>query len=324
MPRASSELLAVLDLYRNAQRLPVEAFATRAFEWIRARIPFDNSVIVTSLRGASWVDAHFCDTPDPAALMASYERVRHLDIFTAKMFANPGVALRHSHDAPDISGPRYKPFRDHLRRFDGRFIVSLALPNDAVDALTTVILVRGWNKSRKFTNRDARTLELIAPHVVEAFGVCRTRWLGASVGPGDDAPPLALVNSEGRFVQSTPAFVRIFWPDEPPPTSFVRPAVIDALRKGRGYPLPRGKHTLYGKEEATGGWLLRLRPQSAVDRLSAREREVAQLFANGSTYKAIAQKLSLAPATVRNHLQNVYAKLDVTERDALSALLAAG
>lgn len=45
------------------------------------------------------------------------------------------------------------------------------------------------------------------------------------------------------------------------------------------------------------------------------------MFARGASYKAIATELSLSPATVRNHLQNLYAKLGVTQRDELSALL---
>ena len=58
-----------------------------------------------------------------------------------------------------------------------------------------------------------------------------------------------------------------------------------------------------------------------VEQLSARERQVATLFARGASYKAIAKQLDVAPTTARNHLQNLYAKLGVNRRDELIALV---
>src|SRR4029079_3573097 len=94
---------------------------------------------------------------------------------------------------------------------------------------------------------------------------------------------------------------------------------LSALQKRQPWPLPGGKHTLYGEPEDTGGWRLRIRWTRALDQLSARERQVATLFARGASYKAIAKKLGLAPTTPRNHLQNIYAKLGVNKRTELIA-----
>jgi DNA-binding CsgD family transcriptional regulator len=70
-----------------------------------------------------------------------------------------------------------------------------------------------------------------------------------------------------------------------------------------------------------GGFFLRLRPHSELDTLSAREGQIARLYARGSSYKRLAEDLRLAPSTVRNHLQNIYAKLRVSDRDGLIATL---
>lgn len=48
--------------------------------------------------------------------------------------------------------------------------------------------------------------------------------------------------------------------------------------------------------------------------LTAREREVVKLLAEGKTYKQVATAMSLSQSTVRNHLHNVYRKLDVVDR----------
>jgi PAS domain S-box-containing protein len=48
--------------------------------------------------------------------------------------------------------------------------------------------------------------------------------------------------------------------------------------------------------------------------LTAREREVLQLAAQGLARKAIAQKLSLSPSTVKTHFENIYTKWGVSDR----------
>lgn len=52
----------------------------------------------------------------------------------------------------------------------------------------------------------------------------------------------------------------------------------------------------------------------ALDRLTAREREVAELIARGLHNKAIAAALGITDHTVRHHLTAIYAKLGVSDR----------
>jgi DNA-binding CsgD family transcriptional regulator len=53
--------------------------------------------------------------------------------------------------------------------------------------------------------------------------------------------------------------------------------------------------------------------------LSARENEILDLVARGATNGQIAEQLWLSPATVKKHLENVYAKLEVGSRTAALA-----
>jgi DNA-binding NarL/FixJ family response regulator len=48
--------------------------------------------------------------------------------------------------------------------------------------------------------------------------------------------------------------------------------------------------------------------------LTSREREVLSLLAKGLTNSAISEKLFLSPKTVRNHVSNIFAKLQVSDR----------
>jgi PAS domain S-box-containing protein len=48
--------------------------------------------------------------------------------------------------------------------------------------------------------------------------------------------------------------------------------------------------------------------------LTKRETEILRLMATGANTKVLAEHLNLSPATVRNHAQNIFAKLDVHSR----------
>jgi LuxR family maltose regulon positive regulatory protein len=54
--------------------------------------------------------------------------------------------------------------------------------------------------------------------------------------------------------------------------------------------------------------------EALVEPLTDRELEVLQLLAEGMSNKEIAARLIVAPSTVKQHLKNIYAKLDVHSR----------
>ena len=55
-------------------------------------------------------------------------------------------------------------------------------------------------------------------------------------------------------------------------------------------------------------------PSPPFPQLTARERQVLDLLAQGRANTVIATRLSLSPKTVRNHVSNILAKLQVTDR----------
>ncbi|MEO3858672.1 LuxR C-terminal-related transcriptional regulator [Acrocarpospora sp. B8E8] len=90
-----------------------------------------------------------------------------------------------------------------------------------------------------------------------------------------------------------------------------------------------GRHAS-GRAAASRAWLLAARCDGlrtpAVAHLTApgltrREAEIARLACTGLPSKQIAERLFLSPRTVDNHLQNVYAKLGVSNRSDLRRVL---
>ena len=79
-----------------------------------------------------------------------------------------------------------------------------------------------------------------------------------------------------------------------------------------------GQHSLLGSTIALRWHIehsllfLKARSRCQADRLTPREQVVAQLVAQGHTYKQIAQAQGRSPATIRNQIQGVYDKLEVS------------
>jgi DNA-binding NarL/FixJ family response regulator len=117
-------------------------------------------------------------------------------------------------------------------------------------------------------------------------------------------------------------------------TMFDDDSVFAAMRAGaRGYVLKgaEGEETLRAIRAVANGEAIfspavaermmqfMTRPSlSATDtpfpELTAREREVLALVAEGLTNRAIAERLVLSPKTIRNHVSNILGKLQVADR----------
>jgi DNA-binding CsgD family transcriptional regulator len=97
----------------------------------------------------------------------------------------------------------------------------------------------------------------------------------------------------------------------------LRKAVDMAYHLG-ARPLARGAEA---ELRATGAKPRRV-PFSGLEALTASERRIAELAANGLTNREIAQTLFVTGRTVEGHLTNVFNKLDVKARTGPPAALA--
>ncbi|MGY2004265.1 response regulator [Blastococcus sp. SYSU DS1024] len=68
--------------------------------------------------------------------------------------------------------------------------------------------------------------------------------------------------------------------------------------------------------EVVAQLLTRSRPDAGLDRLSAREREVLGLMAEGLGNAAIAARLVVTDGAVHKHIRSIFAKLDLPPTDA--------
>lgn len=81
----------------------------------------------------------------------------------------------------------------------------------------------------------------------------------------------------------------------------------------------RGETVLDPEVQAGVAREIRMRAENERPALTAREREILRLTADGRSAPQIAEQLYLSPTTVRTHLQHLYEKLGVSDRAAAVA-----
>jgi DNA-binding CsgD family transcriptional regulator len=316
LPEAST-IVDLAPLVAAARDGGAEAFMARAWAWLGRHLRFDGGSVITSFaRRQSYVDIHTHGIADLRALMASYEPVRHLDGMGARLLAQAGRAMVFAAEDPDNLDEAHRPLREHLVRFGLEFGLGVAVPRAGEEAVTVLLLYRA-RPAPPFAEAERARLDALGPVLAELMAVNRALALVRDPRTGLGELAVALVDADGRFVQSTPAFVRGFWGEVPPRDPHLPGEVLEALRGGQVHPLPGGKLVLQPHADAGHGLLLRLRAANRADVLSPREREVAALYAAGESHRQIARRLGLAPSTVRNHVSHCYEKLAVRSRVAL-------
>jgi DNA-binding CsgD family transcriptional regulator len=82
-----------------------------------------------------------------------------------------------------------------------------------------------------------------------------------------------------------------------------------------------GRRVFFRSLRVGDAFLLQARDKHATDQLTVRETEIARLASIGLSYNEVAKHLAISPATVRNHLSNVYHKLSVRKQAEIVSML---
>jgi DNA-binding CsgD family transcriptional regulator len=167
-----------------------------------------------------------------------------------------------------------------------------------------------------------RVRRRMQPHLARLWRAARTRRLLASamsaLGQADehDTRGVIFLGIAGEIEFASPPSLRLLREYFPPAPADRAPLlVVDWLASGAQRPLVRrldGRRLTIQRSDAA----LLLEERREEVRLTAREREVLSWVARGKTNVQIAELLWLSPSTVRKHLENVYAKLNVSSRTA--------
>ncbi len=277
---------AVLQLHRGSREWPSASFTSRACELLATVVAFD-----ACLWGSVAADAPAGSAPALHSL--------HTQGLSEHALA---LCLAGDGQPPVLQATQIEPLAAR------RVILQLWRHADAAPPLPG----------------DDQALQFLMPHLVEAQRENRLSRAHA----GDEQTPArrshALCDADGLLQQVDEqglALLRTEWPRWSTtrlPEPLAEAAALAMATNGDDAPVAaapfHGRQITVLMARSGGLLLLAVRRRAAVDRLSARQRDIALLYADGHTGPQIASQLGLAPSTVNNHLGVVFKKLAVSNK----------
>src|SRR5471032_2031298 len=312
--------LLLLDLYALASRTGIGEFENSFFLLLADHLSFD--------AGWTGVATHTSDGPVmhnsftyqlAAEFFPSWTRVRDHDPLAQATSQSYGHAIALSIVEPGIDAR----FRDWAVKC-GLAQLMCVCTLDHRFGLTTFLSVYRRALDKPFTKEDARRIEDVIPHLAAALTINRSFQLTRERADGVSVPGRALCDRFGTVHQGDVGFFAILrseWPDcehGSLPHALVRHLRNDARRAYAG------KSIVIRCVPVAGLFQLDAQPRSPLDRLSPRELIAIRLFGEGLSHKEVAQRMAIAPTTVRHYLRCAYKKLEMHNKSQIQRLLGLG
>jgi DNA-binding CsgD family transcriptional regulator len=292
-------------LYEGALRLRGEGFRT----WLLGQL-----LEATEADAALWRRARPEEAPHgissvglPAGFSALFARNQAINPLLRSLYAKPHAAASLAVDRPSEAAFVARVLAPNgLRHMAG---ILCRDPEAGLDTEITVYRRAGQpafsSDTLTWLGERAESLVRVASHAL---------FLGLGAVPEDWAGcPAALVDTSGRFVDVQPGFLAL-----------LRDGGV--MARGRlPFELPlEPKATVF----AADPWVVYCQPHNDLSEvrlklgerariLTEREREVVELILSGRSNKEAGRLLGLSPSTISNHLQRIYAKLGVHDREGL-------
>lgn len=301
---------AILNVHRAGCEVEFNGFQRMALEETQALIPFDSACWGDAAREPFELHHTRLFNCDASMLEAYRPSAQHNCVFAA-MLAQPGVVVNLA-DLMTVAGACWKIGKHHA--VDCALGTLCAKP---VSSSLYEFLVLWRNDPKKpFSETERQGMELLMPHLMQAHQVARQRAIFKDTRKRKAVWGMA--DAWGFLHEVAPGFIhalRAHWPGWK--GGQLPAALLECLRTGR----PFHAKTIAIDITPRGEWCyLEVRAASALDRLSPRERDVAQRYASGETHSAIALALAISPTTVRNHLAQCFRKLSVSNKAELALL----
>jgi DNA-binding CsgD family transcriptional regulator len=298
----------LIELYRHAEELPIADFQDAALNLVKQIVPFDTSIWGTATMTPVGIDIHQIHLHKTSQdMLQAYELVKHEDTAAASVM-HRGTSTDGFHSKTRFARTECGEF---LRRFEHEnFFVSMDT-NRATSFMHWISLYRA-DPEEHCTNDERFLVETLRPHLMQALSLNRSRHLERTSTPLVGMKQgFAVADLRGVIYQTDRLFetlVRAEWPGWR--ENSLPPHLLQCLLGSNE--LFMGRQLVVRQEVKHGLLFLRTRKRCCADALTARERTIALRIAQGQTYKEIAQDLSRSPATVRNQIQAIYGKLEVS------------
>ena len=301
----------ILALHRAGREAAYTRFQSWVLEEIKALIPFDSAWwgnASAETQEIHRLHLHNCDD----SILQAYPPYMDQDFFRAALIASPGVTI----NMADLTTHSHFVRTELYRKVGKRYRIEWSLGTllvEPVSSLYEFLTLWRHHPEKPFTETERQVKELLMPHLAEAH---RTSRLREVLGETREITTCWAVTDERGFLREVSPglvhYLRDGWPTWE--GSRLPQPLLESTRLGKTYHSGKLKIEISIKGEFR---YLQVAPTSALDKLSSRELNIATRFAHGDTYTEISAALSIAPATVRNHIASCYRKLSVNNKAEL-------
>ena len=308
----------LLDLYQLAMTSPIGEFEAELFLLLQEYLAFDAAWLGKStmvLEGPKMHNSYLYKLPD--SYVRDWEQVKIHDTFVPRVIRSPGRAATLS-----LADASIEP---SFRTFLGRYAVAQAcccVSEDPFLKLWTHLSVYRNSFLPPFAAQEIELFELAMPHLASALNLNRVHHMqqlkAAKLTPRES---FAISDSLGVLQYADAVFADLMLMEWPEWNRATLPRTFRLLQSEKSANVYVGKLITLQAEPVSDLLLINAKPRSAIDVLTPRELAVVRLYGEGLTYKAVAKKLAISPATVRHHLRQAYAKLQIQNKGEIAWLL---
>ncbi len=309
----------LLDLHRASRSLTTNEFQAHALERIKQQVPFDTAtwLMATDLENGGHCvhDTYFYGLPDGTAELMNLTSEGNIIAQTCR--ETPGRCFYFP--AHVVLG---NPPTAIMARHMGITQVLCIAQRSSVPELLISISLGRRSSSRCFTEGNRLLLQALAPHLADMLQISHVAQIATiRASKTDQRSAMAVIDELGMLIAAEPGFSALLHTEWP---AWRGPYLPAALRKTDWANRKQfsGKKIAIRFDRVGPATLVTIAERTPSDTLSPRERLIAERFAGGESYKEVARRLGVSPATVRHHLRVVYRKLGVGDKGALSNLIA--
>lgn len=298
----------LLQLYSDAADCPAETFRLRVLHDLQSLIDFD-----FALWGGGQSENR--QVTDLAALGQDTKILQDwVDVADKDAFCD--ITLQHLGQVAcfdDIEGYRNSlAYNEHWKRY-GALQMMATISAEPQAGYVSFIGLCAQTGSKVFAQPARDLKSLLMPHLSNAYRINLQSVLSSMTGCDEVA---AITDSKGWILLAQDKFRTFLYQEG---------AQADRL-PDYFCPVRIGQTAVQGNQVAATAqrlgehYLVRLVSLGSFAGLSARERQIAQFYADGLTYREIAGMLEIAPSTVRNHIARIFEKLEVSSKIELIRL----
>jgi DNA-binding CsgD family transcriptional regulator len=311
----------LLVLHAQALAMPIAAFQAWALMHLKSQLPFDRALWGMGAgvsAGKAFINSIHLHRLPPT-MMADYtDELRRIDPLAKATSAAVGVAANFCLADAVWQTSHYAPLQRYTRRYGMANVLCLSRFEPISGTHQFITLVRSGELDR-FAGDEAQRFEQLGAHAMQAMATCRALLAGElrRALPQNQDWGVGVVDGEGLIHDGSERLVALLKSEWPHWTGPSLPKALHA-RDGTHW---SGERVMVDFMAVHDCWLMKVRSRRAEDSLSEREHTIARRYADGASYKEIAQSLGTAPTTVRAHLRSIYSKLGVTRKTQLAGLL---